>query len=264
MPSLDGLDMDTEAKNTSKNLQSIQVKSGDWIEHSAQLPARFVYDKTQTVDVQTDILEQNRILPALGSGDFTNSYKIMRSQVLQKMRDNDWNTLGVTSPHNKEGKTLTAINLAISLALEVNYTVLLVDANMQKPDVAANFGIDSEYGLVDYLRGDIPMEDLLIHPKGIDRFIILPGGKPVANASETLSSHMMVDFVADVKSRYRSRIVVFDLPPILVAGESLSIAPYIDSMILVVEAGKTKKEDIVRAQELLEQSNLLGTVLSKS
>jgi len=209
-------------------------------------------------------LENNRIVSALEPGDFTNSYKILRSQVLQKMKFNGWNTLGVTSPGRCEGKTLTATNLAISLALEVNYSVLLVDADMQYPDVAAKFGIEAKAGLSDHLNDGMPMEDLLIHPYRIDGFIMMPGGKSIANSSEILSSHMMLDFIANVKARYPSRIVIFDLPPILVAGESLNIAPHIDSILLVIEAGKTRKEDIVRSHELLAQSNVLGTVLNKS
>lgn len=256
--------MTIEIDNTAANRRSPNAKSEDWIQHAAKLPANFDYGETKTVEVDMEILEKNRIVTALDRGDFTNSYKIMRSQILKKMRDHDWNTLGITSADKAEGKTLTAINLAISLALEVNYTVLLVDADMRQPNVAASFGIQSERGLSDCLNDGIPIQEVLIHPKGIDRLVILPGGKPITNASETLSSHMMVEFIAEVKARYPSRIVVFDLPPILVAGESLSIAPYIDAMLLVIEAGKTKKDDILRSHKLLEQSNLIGTILNKS
>ncbi len=251
-------DIDNE-RNTLVRLRNIYST-----EPARTVPDRYSYDQTRNVETFTSTLEENRIVSAVKPGDFTNSYKILRSQILQKMKANGWNTLGVTSPGHSEGKTLTATNLAISLALEVNHSVLLVDADMRTPGVAANFGIKTEYGLADYLTSDVPMEDLLIHPYRIDRFIMMPGGGPIPNSSEILSSQMMLDFIANVKLRYPSRIVVFDLPPILVAGESLNIAPHIDSILLVIEAGKTKKEDIVRSKELLAQSNLLGTVLSKS
>ena len=240
------------------------LANSSWIEHAANIPARFDYQYTQVAKVSFDLLRENRIIAAIEPGPFTNSYKILRSQVLHTLREKNWNTVAITSPRNSEGKTLTAINFAISLAMEVDHTVLLVDANLRDPAVDQFFGIEAKYGLSDCLLEDKPLEEVLIHPSGIDRFIFLPAGKPLINAGEMLASHRMVKFIADVKLRYPARIIVFDLPPILVAGESLQALPYIDTTLLVVEAGKTKKEDITRAESLLYSANVLGTVLSKT
>ena len=259
------------SKNDSELVTSIPSSakselstSQRWTKDAQQIPTRFEYHKTQTIDVSVETLRQNRIISALQPCSFTNAYKIMRNQILHTLRDNNWNTLAITSAGRHEGKTLTAINLAISIAMEVNHTVLLVDANLRNPDVLEFFGLPPSNGLSDCLTVNTPIEDTLVNPSGIDRLVILPGGQPLINASEILSSHMMINFVNDVKNRYKSRIVIFDLPPVLVAGDPLAIAPYIDTTLLVVEAAKTKNDDISRSLELLNTANVIGTVLSKS
>lgn len=236
----------------------------NWADHARDLPLRIEYNQTQIAKVSFELLRENRIIAALEPGNYSNAYKFLRAQVLHSMRQNNWNTLGITSPGKGEGKSLTAVNFAISLALEVNYTVLLIDANLRNPSIDKYLGINAIQGLSDCLTDGIPVEELLIHPSGIDRFVILPGGRPLLNAGEMLSSHMMIRFINEVKERYPSRIVIFDLPPVLVAGEALAVSPYLDANLLVVEAGKTKRDDILRSESLLVSSNVLGTVLSKS
>ncbi len=221
------------------------------------------YTRTKTIKVSRDFLREQRIVSGFEQGVFTDAYKILRTQILQKMRENDWNVLAVTSPGEDEGKTLTAINLAISLAMEVDRTVLLVDADLRHPQVHQYFGLREGPGLSDYLTSDTPLEELLVHP-GIGRFVILPGGKPLLNSSEMLRSPKMVELVQELKSRYPTRIIIFDLPPVLSAADALAFSPYVDAALLVVEEAKTKNEDIARAAELLSSTHLIGTVLNKS
>ena len=221
------------------------------------------YTQTKTIDVSRGFLREKRIVSGFEQGVFTDAYKILCTQVLQKMREIGWNALAVTSPGEGEGKTLTAINLAISMAMEVNQTVLLVDANLRHPSVHQYFGMKGEVGLSDYLTAGKPLEEMLVHP-GIGHFVILPGGKPLLNSSEMLGSQKMAVLVQELKQRYPSRIVLFDLPPLLSAADALAFAPYVDAALLVVEEGKTKNEDIVRAANLLNSTTLIGTVLNKS
>jgi protein-tyrosine kinase len=226
--------------------------------------AQISYSQTRTMKVSARMLAEHRIISGAPSEEFADAYKILRTQVLQRLSDNNWNALAITSPGEQEGKTLTAINLAISLALEVNYTVLLVDADLRHPSIHDYFGLRPERGLSDYLTGDVPLQDILIHPEGIGHCIILPGGKPLQNSSELLNSPKMVQLVDELKSRYPSRIVVFDLPPLLTAADTLAFSPYVDAALLVIEEGKTRVQDLERALELLKGTNLLGTVLNKS
>src|SRR3989344_5380540 len=162
------------------------------------------YTRTRTVAVANDLLQERRIISGQEQNSYMDAYRILRTQVLQRLKENSWNSLAITSPGVSEGKTLTAINLAISLAMEVDYTVLLVDADLRHPSVHNYFGLDTGYGLSEYLTDYKPIDELLVHPANIPRFIILPGGKSLTNSSEMLSSPKMVRLVEDLKTRYPS------------------------------------------------------------
>lgn len=222
------------------------------------------YTYSRNTDAPKNLLREQRIISAFENGEFSDAYKILSTQILHKLQENHWNALAVSSPSAGEGKTLTAINLAISLAKEVTYTVLLVDADLRNPSVHRYFGLQPELGLSDYLLHDAPLTDLLIHPAGIPRFVILPGGKPLANSTEMLSSPKMTRLVDELKTRYSSRIVLFDVPPLLASADTLAFSPYVDAALLVIEDGKTAAEDARRACALLANTQLIGTVLNKS
>ena len=121
---------------------------------------------TQSIDLDEAVLRENCIITGLEPSPFTEAYNILRTQILQRMKENRWNVLAVTSPGSGEGKTLTAINLAVSMAREVNYSVLLIDANLRHPWMLEHFGLSRRKGLSDYLTGDVPLQDLMIRSKG--------------------------------------------------------------------------------------------------
>ena len=221
------------------------------------------YTQTRTVKISKDFLREKKIISGFNHGVYVDAFKILSTQVLQRMRDKGWGVLAVTSAGGEEGKTLTAINLAISIASEVSHTVLLVDADLRAPKVHQYFGLKNGPGLGDYLTGDVPVEQLLVHPD-IGKVVILPGGKRLQNSSEMLASPRMAQLVQELKTRYPARIVLFDLPPILSAADVLAFSPYVDAALLVVEDGKTTQEEAQRATALLSSTHLLGTVLNKS
>ena len=207
----------------------------------AQTPAEeVIYSQTRNIEVSNSELRANRVVSGFDACTFTDAYKMLRTQVLQRLNDNNWNVLAVTSPGHGEGKSLTALNLAISIAMEVDYTVLLVDANLRHPSLHTHLGLINEKGLSDYLLEDTPLSELFIHPKGIDHLTLLPGGRAMQNSSEMLNSPKMSRLVEELKSRYASRIVIFDLPPVLNASDAMAFAPYVDATLLVVESGRTK------------------------
>lgn len=230
----------------------------------ADVPTTVNYTQTRVANTAKQALQERRIITGVEQNEFTDAYRILRTQVLQRLREKNWNSLAITSPGLNEGKTLTAINLAISLAMEVNYTVLLVDADLRHPSVHEYFGIEAEFGLSDYLTADKSLSELLVHPEGIPGFVILPGGKPLTNSAEMLNSPKMARLVDELKTRYPSRIVLFDLPPLLTAADTLAFSPYVDAALLVVEEGKTQADEARRAVGLLESTNVIGTVLNKS
>jgi capsular exopolysaccharide synthesis family protein len=230
--------------------------------HSA--PTAILYTQTPSLDIPPSVLRRHRVMAAYEKGAFVDAYKILRTQVMHRLGENGWNVVGVTSPGRGEGKTLTAVNLAVSLAMEMTQTVLLVDSNLRDPGVHHVFGLENFPGLADYLLGNQPVEDLLLHP-GIGQLVILPAGRAVPNSTEILTSPKMLELVGEFKHRYPSRIVVFDLPPLLHTADVLAFSPYTDALLMVVEEGRTTVEELQRALSLVKESRpVLGTVLNKA
>ncbi|MGW8310071.1 MAG: CpsD/CapB family tyrosine-protein kinase [Thiogranum sp.] len=223
-----------------------------------------VYSQTRHIELSPADLRMKRVVSGFDSGAFVDAYKILRTQVLQRLNENGWNVLAVTSPGTGEGKSLTALNLSISIAMEMGHTVLLVDANLRHPTLHEHLGLPGGRGLSDYLLDDVPLNELFVHPKGLNRLTLLPGGRALQNSAEMLNSPKMSRLVSELKSRYTGRIVVFDLPPVLSAADAMAFAPYVDASLLVVEEGATKRKDIQHALDLLSGTNVLGTVLNKA
>lgn len=225
--------------------------------------APIVYSRTRSVAVPPGLLRDRRVFVAYPGEPAGDAYRILCTQVLQRLRANRWNALAVVSPGPREGRTLTAVNLAVGLSMEVGHTVLLVDANLRSPGVHGYFGIPPSPGLSDHLVHDTPLEDILVNP-GIEGLVVLPGGAALSSSSELLGSPRMRELVQQLKRRYPDRIVLFDLPPVLSAADALAFSPYVDATIMVVEEGRTAEEDVLRAAELLDSVNLIGTVLNNS
>jgi len=221
------------------------------------------YTKTRTVPMPVAELREKRIITEQ-QNNISDAYRILRTQVLQRLNEKNWNTLAITSPGSGAGKSLTAINLAMSLAREVDNTVLLIDANLRTPKLDQFFDFHSEYGLSDYLLDDKPLGDMLVHPQGVSRFVVLPAGRAIANSSEMLSSPKMQRLVEEVKHRYPSRIVIFDLPPLLESSDTLAFIPNADATLVVIEEGQTQEKDLKQAFELLQGNEVIGTVLNKA
>jgi capsular exopolysaccharide synthesis family protein len=226
-------------------------------------PSSISYSQTRSFRPAPEVLRRNRILVGPENPTALAAFKVLRTQVLQRMKERGWKALAVTSPGAGEGKTVTAVNLAISLAREVNHTVLLVDLDLRNPSVHRCLGYEPEQGISDIVLRQAQVADALVNP-GLERLVILPGHEPVAHSSEVLSSPAMVALVQDIKHRYPNRMVIFDMPPVLSADDALTFAPYVDAVLLVVEEGKTKRDDILRAVSYLRNTELIGTVLNRS
>ncbi len=225
--------------------------------------AEITYSKTRRIDVSRQVLERNRII---GPGDkepYADAFRLLRTRVLRRMQQNNWKTLGVTSATQGDGKTLTAINLAVTIAMEPNYTALLVDADMRRPCIHRRFELEPALGLCDHLTATAQVEEMLINP-GIRDLVILPGRQGHQSSSELLASPKMAALVEDIRSHYASRIVIFDLPPLLVADDVVAFSRHLDCVLLVVQDGKTQSGDLTRALELLENVEIIGTVLNRS
>lgn len=220
------------------------------------------YSKSRTIRLDPRILADNRCVAALPNAKETESYKVLRTQVLQRMKEKGGNTLMITSATPGEGKTLTAINLACTMAKDFEQTVLLVDCDLRKQDIHGILGIESEKGLIDYLFDCCPISDLIMWP-GIEKLTVISGGRIIKDSAELLGSPKMKDLVTDMKNRYPDRYVFFDVPPILAAADALAFMPMVDHVLLVVRAGITPLNDVKRALELIPAEKVLGLVLNR-
>jgi protein-tyrosine kinase len=223
----------------------------------------YVYTRTRTVSVDPNLLRRHKLIAGGNNDPVSEEYKVLRTKILSRTRADHRNTLMITGPWGGEGKTLTAINLAISLSQEENQTVLLIDADLRRPCVHRYFGLPQGPGLRDYLMDGVPLSELLVHPEGLARFIMLPGGKPSNQAPELISSPAMTELAQEVKYFYPNRYVIFDLPPLLNFADALAFAPLMDGIILVVEAGRNTQEDIEQCTEFLKGLPILGFVVNK-
>ena len=231
--------------------------------NNAQDVTGITYTETKVVEVSEKALAEKRVIASQYSNSQSGVFRMLRTQVLQKMREKSFQTLAITSPTAGEGKSVVSSNLAVAMAMESNQTVLLVDLDLRNPTLSDYFSLDVEVGLKDYLEGDIGISEVLINP-GIKGLVILPGKGRAENSAELLSSKKMAHLVSDLKAKYNSRMIIFDTPPILQTDDVLLASNYIDSTLLVLEDGKNKESEIVKSLQLLEGTELIGSVLNKS
>jgi len=174
------------------------------------------------------------------------------------------NLIMVTSAKPSEGKTFTAVNLAMSIALERDYTVLLVDGDFARPSVMKTLGLKSDKGLADVLENpSIDLADVMIRTN-VDKLTILPSGVSHHLSTELLASHRMSTVVSDIAQRYNDRIVIFDAPPILATSEPSALAMHVGQIVLVVEAEKTPRAAVKEALEMIDSGARISVVLNRS
>lgn len=173
------------------------------------------------------------------------------------------NLVLVTSALPGEGKTFCAINLAISIALEMDRTVLLVDADVGKPSIPRTLGLQVERGLLDVLLDrHIDLADVLCKTD-IGKLTLLSAGTPHHHATELLASEAMSVLLREMSERYKDRVIIFDSPPLLAASEAGVLASRMGQVVMVVEAGKTSEATLKTALARIESSNITGLLLNK-
>jgi protein-tyrosine kinase len=220
------------------------------------------YEQTKIINTDPSELAERRLIAGLIKDPRSLPFRMLRTQVLHQLRENSWNTLAINGATQGAGKSFVATNLAVSIALEVNQTVLLVDMDLRRPSIHKYFGIDPEYGLLDHLQDDVPINKIMVNP-GIERLVIIPGKGSTDEASEIISSPKMLRLVEDMKNRYKSRIIIFDLPPLLSVDDAWVFLPHVDAGLLVVENGKNTEHEVIKSLQILEVTNFIGAVLNK-
>ncbi len=254
-----------ERTATMKDLSSTQAQRMPR-PHIAIPPASIpdvVVQQFRPAPVDPDAMERNRVLLRVHDVAISRAYKILRTRVLRRLTENSWYTLGVTGTMAGEGKSLTALNLALAMAQDVNTSVTLVDLDLQRPQLGTYLGMTYEHGLTDYLSGQVEL-DQVTYDIGVKRLAVVPNATSVENSSELLRSPRMLEFVSALQAQAPRRIVVFDMPPLMVSDDVLAFAECVDAFLLVVSQGQTARRTLDNAKEVLSELNLLGVVLNRS
>ena len=174
------------------------------------------------------------------------------------------NVIMVTSGRPSEGKTFTAVNLALSIASEQDKTVLLVDADVLKPNVLRTLRLERRKGLMEYLMGEVEEVSEVLYPTNIDTLKIIPAGKYDHRTTELLASQRMHDTVDEFANRYKDRVIIIDTPPLIGITESAVLANFAGQAVVVVEEGRSKLNDIKFSIERLNPEMAVGFVVNKS
>lgn len=209
-------------------------------------------------------MEREHILPPSAGGQNGSAYKLLRTQVLRRLDQLQANTLAVISPTAAAGKTLTAINLAIAIAADHRRTALLVDMDLRNPSVHRRLGIEPRLGIEDCLQEGRPVEEAILRVAGYERLALLPARAIVEHSSELLTSERAARLVAELRARYANRVIIFDLPPILLTDDALAFSRSVQAGLMVVGEGRTQRDDLLRSMELLRDLPLVGSVLNGS
>lgn len=210
------------------------------------------------------------ITPALQDSRLVHEFRVIKRPLIQQALGRaatqalNRNLIMVTSALPGEGKTFVALNLAMSLAMEVDCRVLLVDADVVSPSFPEALGIEPAKGLMDVLtQAEIRFDDAVLGTN-VERLTLLLAGTPHTGASELLASEAMKRLLSEVSRRYPDRIVVFDSPPLLATTESRVLATHMGQVVVVVEAGRTTHAALESALSTVEACPVVHTMLNKA
>lgn len=227
-------------------------------------PLRIEYSSTQVLADALVRLQRTHGVVRMDRSVLAESFKMLRNQVLQRLRADGHKLLAVTSPRGIEGKSLTAVNLALTIAADYDTAVLLVDADLSGQGLQKMFGLEGARGLGDHLAHGVPIAELLVNP-GVARFVLLPAGQQATlNSAELLATKAAQQLILEMKQRYPDRLIIIDLPPALDTADALAFLPQVDTTLVVVEEHTTSLQDLERMADLLAPFNLIGTVMSQA
>lgn len=220
--------------------------------------------RAREVVLDAERLRRSRIQRPGETSAAAMAFKVLRTQVLQRVRRLGFRSVAVVSADSEAARTVASINLAIAVAGDPDHTALLVDADLRRPFVHECLGIESRLGLVDCLEGRADVGDALVRPQGYPGLAILPGRGAADEASELLASDRARQLTAELARRYANRLVIYDVPALLGSDDALAFLPRVDAALLVAAEGRTRREHVLRAMDLIRDTPVLGTVLVDS
>ena len=219
--------------------------------------------RTQEIELDVACLQSQRIVAFDGKDPRSRSFDLLRTEVLQSMDLKGWKSIAVTSPSPSCGKTVTSLNLALSMARQRERSVLLVDLDLRKPNVAASLGLKCRDGVVGVIERRIELHDAIVKARvGGCRLEVLPTVS-APNSSDLISASATSAMLDKIAGNSPSRIVVFDLPPLLSGHDVISILPHVDCVLLVAAMGVTKISEIKECNKYLKSTEIIRFVLNK-
>jgi protein-tyrosine kinase len=226
--------------------------------------ARIEQRDVQRFPVDRAKLRARRVVLSDETSSAARAYRMLRAQLLQRARSSRARVLGIVSAATGEGKTLTAVNLAISLAAEPNQSVALIDLDLRHPSVARTLDITPDTGLETWLSARSFGAPPLCELDGIPRLQVVPTLAPVVGSSEALAGARTRLLFDQLRVEDEARFLILDLPPALLSDDVLTIAPLVDGFLLVITEGRTRRDDVERVFELLGRNRVVGTLLNGS
>jgi Mrp family chromosome partitioning ATPase len=214
------------------------------------------------IALDKEALEAARIVSHDAFDRRAKAFDMLRTQVLQSMEAKGWQFLAVTSPTAGCGKTLTAINLALSIARQ--RSALLVDMDLQKPQVAGRLGVECDGGLLGVLEGRTALSEAMFQAR-IDKhqIMVLPTEATTSGSSEWMASGAMIALLQKIRRDPRARIAIFDMPPMLLSDDVIAILPQMDCVLQVVAVGTTTVSEIEECNRYLQSTNVVRVVVNK-
>ena len=216
-------------------------------------------------ELATGDLEKHRIIAHDIADPRSKAFDMLRTQVLQSMDRQRWQFLGITSPTADCGKTSVAINLAFSIARQPERAVLLIDLDLQRPQVATYLGLRSDEDVLAVLEGQTTLTDAVVHARaGLSKIAVLPTNKAAnSSSSEWMTSRAMTSMLQTIKRQFGAVVVILDLPPMLSCDDVIALLPQLDCLLLVAAAGQTTLTELEECTRHLQSSNVVRVVLNK-
>ena len=210
-------------------------------------------------------LEEHRIVAHTGSNPLSMGFNLLRTTVSQFMTERRMRTVMVTSPTAGCGKTVTAINLAMSIARQTQGYTILADLDFRRPEIANYIGARHKADIHAVLNGYTPLEEVLF---SLDvsgpRLLFLPARSPISHPAETLTGPNMRGLVGSLKALAQPSFVIFDMPPMLFADDVIAFLPQADAVLLVIASGQSTAQEVENCRRLIPDEKFVGLVLTKS
>ncbi len=248
--------------------QSADYDSSSQVQNSAFKNAA---KTSRKIEINLEHLEdQGIIVPSKERSILNEEYRRIKQPLINNIKGKSAhpiaraNLLQVTSALPAEGKTFTAVNLAMAISQEFDYTVLLVDADLLRPSLNDVFGIEERAGLSEYLSGDVDALSDVLLTTNIPKLTLLPAGKKHHLTSELFSSSLMDNLFNELSERYSDRIIIIDSPPVLSTNEANILSRKVGQIVFVIEQNKTTQAQVKEALSQFDDNSVLGIVMNKS